>query len=647
MTLPFRRRHHDDDASHDRARALMSAGFIGPLPDPDQAWLDDHVARCPECRADQEGYLADRALLQSLRDAPPAPPRDLWARTAAAIEREGRAGGRRGIFDRILGPLPRGVPVAPLAGVLVAAVVLVVALMPPGQATLPPTSFPSDIAGRPATPGPTALSVDNQVAYVQAAGDGHYTLVITKLAEVCPTGDENCAPLPSGRPTDIQLAARPQAVVLSPDSGQVAVVTSPGDVDASVIIVSVATPLPTGGSAAPSVAPSVRPTASAVSSESPAGSPVTGPSGAPAPNGHAIIRGVVVVGSPAYSDDGAWFAFSARPRDGSAGPDLYAWHVGDDAATRLTTDGATYFSGWYDGRIVASSVQVATLPDATSAPSGGSSGNPVSPAPSAATPAASEATVPASPSPALEAHPASFLLDPATGARTRFARDDVWLPSIDRTGRFVAYWSGTITPSADGHGWRPATGSLVLDGWSEPIATNAPPTETAPSGEPTGSEPATSTPPTAAPATTEAPTTEGTPAVPASLGPVPSEAIAEGPAGTTLELAAGPLADFDVRFDPTGTRLAVWTADPADTGRGPLWLLVLDPIAGGPNPTLQPLPSPGIVVLRGFALDEGRLGWVTPAGQNGQPSSVQVLAWKDDAFGQIQTVPGSNPQIVR
>jgi cellulose synthase/poly-beta-1,6-N-acetylglucosamine synthase-like glycosyltransferase len=40
--------------------------------------------------------------------------------------------------------------------------------------------------------------------------------------------------------------------------------------------------------------------------------------------------GVKVVGqSAAYSPDGAWFAFTARPTDGSEGPDIYVWRVGD------------------------------------------------------------------------------------------------------------------------------------------------------------------------------------------------------------------------------------------------------------------------------------------------------------------------------
>ena len=625
MTLPFRRRHHDDEASHDRARALISASFLGPLGDPDQAWLDGHLGRCPECRADREGYIADRAMLQALRDTPPVPPRDLWARTAAAIQQEAASRSRRGFLDRVLGPAPRGIPLGPVAGIAVAAVVVAVAVWPRAGIAPASTATPPTVANGQPTPGPTTIDVDNQVAFVQPDDNGHYTLVFADISQVCPSGDQPCAPLPTGNPTRVQLNAPPQAVVLAPDNGQVAVVGS--EADGSVVIVDVPTPAPSGPSVTPttpSAAPATQapPTvAPSVPLESAAGSPLPSASPPAVPNGHAIIHDVVVVGAPAYSEDGTWFAFSARPRDRSAGPDLYAWHVGDESAIRLTQDGQTYFAGWFQNRIVASSLRPSPAPDASAMPA-------------ASLPDASAAPSPETTQPA-ELQPYSFLLDPVSGTRSEFAQDDVWLPSIDPNGRFVAYWSGTVVQAADGDGIQPATGALVLDGWSEPLAS----AEAGPSDAPS----ATATEPTT---DASAPITPS--GVPASSGPLPSSAAADGPAGTPVVLVAGPVGDVDVRFDPTGTRLVVWTADPGTPDVGPLWLLVLDPVAGGPNATVgSPLPAPGVAALRGFALDDGRLGWVTPPGQNGQPSSISILAWKGDAFGQVQTVPGRNPQIVR
>ena len=94
MTLPFRRRHNDAEASHDRARSIMATGFLEPTEAADDAWLETHLGSCPECRAELTAFQADRELLRTLRDRAPEPPRDLWARTAASIEREAGRHGR-------------------------------------------------------------------------------------------------------------------------------------------------------------------------------------------------------------------------------------------------------------------------------------------------------------------------------------------------------------------------------------------------------------------------------------------------------------------------------------------------------------------------------------------------------------------------
>ncbi|HXI45718.1 MAG TPA: hypothetical protein VNH13_05415, partial [Candidatus Acidoferrales bacterium] len=313
-----------------------------------------------------------------------------------------------------------------------------------------------------------------------------------------------------------------------------------------------------------------------------------------------------------------------------------------DQATKLTDDGSTFFAGWFGNQIVASGVMVSTItnfdgsspdPNATDRPA-----SPATPSPGASSPDAS--ATPAVP----ESHPFSFLLDPATGVRTTFAQPDVWLPSIDSTGRFVTYWLGTVTPDpatsgpqrfGSPIGWRPATGHLVLDGWSAPLA----------SPEPSASGPADSSSPGNTPPATAS---EGAPIASANGSEAPSLApVAAGPAGTPTELAPSPLVDFDAHFDPTGTRLAVWVGDPVDATIGRLRLLVLDPVTGAIDTAVDPLGAPGVVALRGFSIENGRLGWVSPPGQDGEPSSVQVLAWDGDAFGQIQSVPGGNPQMIR
>ncbi len=105
------------------------------------------------------------------------------------------------------------------------------------------------------------------------------------------------------------------------------------------------------------------------------------------------------------------------------------------------------------------------------------------------------------------------------------------------------------------------------------------------------------------------------------------------------------MADFQMTFDPTGTRLAIWIADASDPTVGTLQLVVLDPKAGNIDPSLTPLP--GVPAMRGFSIELGRLAWVSPSGQDGAESRVHVLAWSTDTFGEVQTVPASHLFIVR
>lgn len=82
-------RHNDPQTPHERARALASDRLDGPLPASEAIWLDEHLAGCDDCRATAAAYAEDRELLRAL--PVPEPPRDLWARTSVALDRE-RAG---------------------------------------------------------------------------------------------------------------------------------------------------------------------------------------------------------------------------------------------------------------------------------------------------------------------------------------------------------------------------------------------------------------------------------------------------------------------------------------------------------------------------------------------------------------------------
>ncbi len=579
MTLPFRRRHHDDESAHDRARSLTSAGMLEPLSIEDEAWLAGHHESCAECSQEREAFLADRALLRGLRERTPEPPRDLWARTSAAIEREARGNrGRRPVPAR-----RHGLPFGAAAGALLVIVVIGASILR-GPIPLPNATPPgSQAAINSFEPQPTTFEIPaGSLAYIRSAANGSWEFVRADVDAVCPRTRPSCAPLIEDDPArPVTLAGTPTGMTVSPDDTQLVVAArGAGNAPDRIYVVDVppatpaVTPAPTDAPVMPSGEP-VTPEPVTPAPESPEPSVVV-------PDGIVeIASGVMVVGEAAYSADGKWLAFSARPSDGSSGPDLYLWTRGQKTATAVTTDHGTYFSTWLGDRVLASRVESPTAPDADA------SGAPAT----------------------AEAHPVSFLLDPATLTQSDLAHPDLWLPVVDPTGRFVAYWSGTLVPSTDGLDWVLGTGQLVLDGWSS-----------GPDGQPT-------------------------PHPGKSPKPDATHVPALGPIGTPVAVVSGLTAAFKAKFDPSGTRLAVWIGEQVDADVGRLHLVVLDPTTGAIS--AEPEPLPGAPALRRFSIAEGRLAWVSPSGQDGQDSSVQVLGWSNNHFGEIRTIPAKALYIVR
>ncbi len=624
MTLPFRRRHNDAEASHDRARALIANGFTTPNEPADVTWLDSHIAGCAECAADLAAYAADRELLRALRDHPPEPPRDLWARTAARIEQEHTRKARAPFPIRAVGSWRIGrVPVGVVSGLLVVAVVLSVSLVPRAVPLDPSHPTTTDVAvGTPLVePTPIAVAAGN-LAWIQSGPDGFYEFRRAHVDSVCPDVRSGCATLGSGSTTRLALSQPPQAVVESPSGSEIVVVTSAASVGGAEILVVPVPTVPPGPTVTPSPATSpatAPPTSTATPTET------TGPSESVEPTaGHSIVSGVVIVGDAAYSPDGQWLAFSARPADGSAGPDLYLWHVGDDLATQISANHRTFFAGWLGDQVLANVVLVEDFRSGPILdlievmPAPGSSDEPT------ASPETSTAANPSprASAPIVEAHPIAFTMDPATRHVAVVGAEDMWLPTVDPTGRSVVYWAGTLIPDGTGTGWSLGTGSLVLDGW---IGADS----ITPSPEPKATPRAKSSP---SPAPIDTPE-------PASFGRT------LGPAHHPVTIADGPSPAFDAWFDPTGLRLAVWTADPTDPSVGTLRLIVLDPTTLQIDPTSDPLP--GVSALRGVSMDKGRLAWVTPPGQDGEGSHVQVLGWHGRSFGQVRTIQADHLFVVR
>jgi hypothetical protein len=147
-----------------------------------------------------------------------------------------------------------------------------------------------------------------------------------------------------------------------------------------------------------------------------------------------IAHDVVLVGqSAAYSANGSWFAFTARPVGGSAGPDIYVWKVGEPLATPVTTDHRSIFGSWVGDVMVGSTVVEASMGNGSSAKT--------------------------------ELQPSSYLLDPSTRQMTPLPQTgQAWRPAVDPTGRRAIYWSGTLRTTTS-PGFAPDAGKLVLGDW--------------------------------------------------------------------------------------------------------------------------------------------------------------------------------------
>ena len=583
----IRRRPDHWRSPHDRARARAAERLDGPLGLTEAAWLDAHLASCPACAAIAVSYEADRLALRGLRANLPEPPRDLWARTAAAIERESATGS-----DTADRPAPRRasrVPLGPLAGVAVIALVVGVSTLSGGllrwgtQSGVPAgAAGPSDVAvaqtpdGGPSVVEATPMAVGpGHVAWIDEGPNGRLGYSAVTIDEVCPAETSGCPMIREGQRESLGLSHAPRTIFGSPDRQQAIAISDNGEAGDEILIVQLpradptpaptdppASPAPTDSPAPVDPTPTTTPATTADPDPTPTvtvtAAPTMSPSVTPVPTPEptvalalAIATDIEVIGeSAAFSTDGSWFAFTARPIDGSSGPDVYVWRVGDERAHALTTDGATYFASWVGDELIASRPDDAD--DATSKAE-------------------------------------TVRIDPATGIER--AIGELWRPIVDPTGALAIGWTGSIKPGADDGTWTPARGALELRTWS-------------------------------------------------ADGPVEDS---DHPADRIVtDKAAG---DFDIRWDETGEWVATWVADANESTIGRLTLYHVD----ADDARLERVDGAPLAVpaLPGFSIGDGRLAWATPPGQGGEGSRIQIAAWAAGDVGTVESTPGEGLVVVR
>ena len=451
----LRRRPEQWADPHDRARTALAERMDGPLGLAESTWLDDHLAGCAACTAAANGYEDDRLALRALRTQQPEPPRDLWARTAAAIEST-EAGGRR----TPEGSVRRSLPLGALSGLAVVVVMIGVGLATANLPLGPVGGVKGEDSPTPGDSGPvfggaSAGLVADATPIVVTPGDVGYVdtgvrqgMYRLSIEEVCPAQNKSsCSAVGEGRQLDLALKGSPKSILASPSRLKAVAISDGATGGDEIVVVDLpqATERPQAtsrasataslaASPAPTVQPSLDPSAAPSPSVEPSASaelPVASidPDSTPSPSAAqtlAIASGIEVVGeSAAFSADGKWFAFTARPADGTGGADVYAWRVGDERARRITEDGASYFASWSDDTLIASRPDDSTARDADAS---------------------------------------TVSIDPGSG--TERDAGEGWRPAIDPTGKRAIVWMGSLTRSEDGTTWVPDKGVLELRSWS-------------------------------------------------------------------------------------------------------------------------------------------------------------------------------------
>jgi hypothetical protein len=271
--------------------------------------------------------------------------------------------------------------------------------------------------------------VQNQAVVFGTDRTGDDSVVVIAL----PTAEPSATPTAKVSPSTAATAT--PAVTPTPRPTPTATTTitaSPSPSPSSVTTTPSASP-----TATPTATSTVEPSASLAPTPPPSVEPSPSPSVTPEPTlaaTLAIVSNVVVVGqSAAYSPDGSWFAFSARPSDGSTGPDIYVWRVGDEKAKALTTDHRSVFASWVADRMLGS------RPSAVAADG--------------------------------EVAAQSFIIDPDSGTETSIV-GAAWRPVVDPAGHWAVEWDGTVRLGQDGLTTSPAKGTLVLRGFDPAVGSD-------------------------------------------------------------------------------------------------------------------------------------------------------------------------------
>jgi hypothetical protein len=611
---------------HAHFRDLISARLDGSLKPADGSALRAHLKACPNCRQVDHDYSEQRRLLRSL--PPQAAPRDLWARTSAALDREllressPGYGRRRSAVGAGLTALTR--PLSVPSVLLVSAVSLTMATVLVITQMGPNLRFPNPAAGPNATPFDGGVAL----AFVGADKSG-LVLYRTRVDEGCP----NAAECPGEDAVQARVtfpaSFQPSTLALAPRGDRLAIMGSDTNSESVFAVMDLPPFNPSNAGDAPSrprprgPLPSTSPTPEGsvvVVTRTP--SPGAGGTGQVTTDVvmSTILDDVLGVGAaPAWSADGLALAFSAMPSDRSAGPDIYLWKVGDVRARPITGDHRSYFASW------AANTNVVSRAD-------------VSPATVFSGPVIT-----------------NLAINVATREQRTVRGPELWLPQVDPSGRRAVGWHGQL-------GWSasevvPLHGELYLVDWAalDPFGAAAPvAVPTADAVDMSGGGAPVILPPLASggddpPARPiEEPTPRATDSVSGPLAPVESE-NPSGPVTDRRLIAIEPdrdpiqhsVTDWRVQWSADGRMLAQWIADESSKVWGRLSVIAIGQDGG----LLAPAILTPTAAKRGFNLASNRVAWVAPS-EDSLSGDLRLRVWGAAGFHDVHVKPTDSAGVV-
>jgi hypothetical protein len=609
---------------HARYRELLAARLDRALTRAENRLLVGHLKSCADCRRAERDYRDQGALLRALPK--PEPPRDLWARTSTALDREvsrwsyryPRFGRQPIVRDRRGRP---GTPNALATVVAAVGVVTVLAVMQLAPALRPiPSSASSDgNLSIPASIRPTPFSVSPQSLAFVAGGMSDLSIYQTQVNQVCPTTAPTCFDDKSITKRRINLPANMHAqnAALSPSGNQMAVVGrgTRQDVIAVVMLLSDRPAQPTdtpptdqprptassasGGAQTPTPEANSSPDTSPTVTDPPVDSsadpgasdhPATPNTGEPEPT---PSNEGTETASPAVSVEPSPVAPESPPA--SVIPGLTVLSILED----VHSAGAP--PAWSrDGGVLAFSAMPADGshgPDVYVWQPGDDQARAVTTDHASFFASWSGKRIVASrtnqtPGKSDSIEIITVVIDPETLEERRVSGPEMWLPVVDPQRDHAVAWHGEL----DVTGSLPTVlaGELYLVDWSA-----IDPYGTAVDGTDNPDEPDT------------------------QLVPVDA----------SRDASTDPVLDWHARWSTNGRVLGIWEAASQGDSWGTLRVLAFDPDSAVLK-TDEPLIGP-VFAKRGFTLGEDRVAWVQ-APTDGTQGELHVRTWGTDGVGDLR-----------